>query len=775
VPFPFVDTASYPVRKTDALKLYVDGQEAFAAIADAIEGAKSYVYITVAYGSLNFQLKPPDGEQLRDLLIRTAKRGVRTAVLSWLPDAKVDDTVPLSVAPDLADNKVLARWDKAKCSGIYEPFPQLACHHQKTFVIDGTLAFVGGINIVQSYWDTQAHSQDDDRRVTYDLTDVGQRALLAQAPATLPLHDIFTSFTGPAVADVEANFVQRWNGASEKNSAPILTPNPVGQSPDAGLQIQIVRTIAPGTYLDLPNGETSIRKAMLGLINGAQSSIYFENQYFFDDDVVSALRAAGERGVRVVGLICRAPDAGQAVGVLEAFLDEESESQLQWTWFNPALRKRIQLYSPVTNTSPSKDIYVHCKTMVGDDQYILTGSANIAFTSLDFHSEMCVLADDAPTAASLRRLLWCEHLCLRDDQLPDSFEDGADLWASAAKQNFLLRSQGQPPLSRVIAIRSEELSMAGPATSPVRTADMMVNIFDGTRQLMRPGVQVLYRIIDGNQRQIVAKSAGQPSLFAEKLPFYDNFGDNYTVIASADDYYQTGFSPVKVSQGVLATVGLMLLPKKSRFNFSDASWIALQQTHPAVFNLLLAGASANNAQARYEDLMAKRPLSLASFFNLTTAMEQIHLPVGTPLDYLKQIKWDDSFEQDRFFCYADKDLVNQVKLAAEQGIFAPEMGSGFFHPGATCSYKQVQFGEANVQLTFHEGDIATIGSTECVCVEPDIDYYKDLAAHALLEVLTNKLTGGLTDPRTVYALRWIAGRHAGVPEFKPPYTIEPAS
>jgi len=57
-------------------------------------------------------------------------------------------------------------------------------------------------------------------------------------------------------------------------------------------------------------------------------------------------------------------------------------------------------------------------------------------------------------------------------------------------------------------------------------------------------------------------------------------------------------------------------------------------------------------------------------------------------------------------------------------------------------------------------------------VEPDIDYYKDLAAHALLEVIANALTGSLTDPKNVYVLRWIAGRRAGVPEFNPPYTIE---
>jgi hypothetical protein len=57
-------------------------------------------------------------------------------------------------------------------------------------------------------------------------------------------------------------------------------------------------------------------------------------------------------------------------------------------------------------------------------------------------------------------------------------------------------------------------------------------------------------------------------------------------------------------------------------------------------------------------------------------------------------------------------------------------------------------------------------------VEPDIDYYKDLLAHALLEVVVNKVSNSLTDPRQVYVLRWIAGRHAGVPNFEPPYTIE---
>ncbi len=216
------------------------------------------------------------------------------------------------------------------------------------------------------------------------------------------------------------------------------------------------------------------------------------------------------------------------------------------------------------------------------------------------------------------------------------------------------------------------------------SANMMVNVFDGTRQPVRLGSQVLYRIIDGSQKQIVTKFAFVPSLPIE-LPVHDNFEDNYTVIASADGYYQAGYSPVHVSPRILAQVDLILLPKNSVLDFTNASWAALQQARPAVFRLLASGVPANFGQSRYEDLLKQKPLSLASFFNLTTAMEQLHLPVGCPLDYFKQLKWDDTFAQDRFFCYADKELLDQVRRATQQGVFVPEIGSGFFHPGATSS------------------------------------------------------------------------------------------
>ncbi|MDB4916607.1 MAG: hypothetical protein JWM95_4251, partial [Gemmatimonadetes bacterium] len=74
---PFVATCSYPVRTVADLDFFVDGEEAFAAIADAIASAQRYVYMTCAYSSLNFRMRPPNTDQLADLCARVSGRGVQ--------------------------------------------------------------------------------------------------------------------------------------------------------------------------------------------------------------------------------------------------------------------------------------------------------------------------------------------------------------------------------------------------------------------------------------------------------------------------------------------------------------------------------------------------------------------------------------------------------------------------------------------------------------------------------------------------------------------------
>lgn len=316
--------------------------------------------------------------------------------------------------------------------------------------------------------------------------------------------------------------------------------------------------------------------------------------------------------------------------------------------------------------------------------------------------------------------------------------------------------------------------MATQAIGP-KTCTLNVNLFSGARTPLA-GMEVLLTVRNGNQQSVSLPNNGYfdgSSIRIDGLPFFDNFGDNYAVVASAGGYQQAGFYPVAVNPVNPAVVDIMLLKNDATFNFRNATWDRLNRQFPAYAALLGAGAADSASAAdRYSQLMENRPQVLACYFNLVTAMSQILLPVKTPLDYIRELIWDDTMQRDRFFAWADPALIDQVVQAAAQGEFSPEVGTAMFHPGATRSWKQVQFGEANVQLTFHEGNTTTIDGLTCVMVEPDIDYYKDLAAHALLEVVANQLTNSLTDPRQVYVLRWMAGRHAGVPSFEPPYTLE---
>lgn len=317
--------------------------------------------------------------------------------------------------------------------------------------------------------------------------------------------------------------------------------------------------------------------------------------------------------------------------------------------------------------------------------------------------------------------------------------------------------------------------MASPAISP-STCTLNVTLFSGARTTLPADAKAVLTVRDGNQRSVALEHNGYvdgPTTCIPGLQYTGGFGDNYAIVASARHYRQAGFYPVKINPAAPAVVDIMLLRKNAAYNFNGASWNELNQNFPAYADLLRAGAADDASAAdRYGQLMEQKPEVLACYFNLVTAMAEIQLPVGTPLDYVKELIWDATMAKDRFFAWADPKLIDQVIQATADGEFSPEVGTAVFHSGATRSWKQIQFGEANVQLTFHENSTKEGNGSMWVMVEPDIDYYKDLGAHALLEVAVNTLTHSLTDPRQVYVLRWMAGRHAHVPNFEPPYTLD---
>jgi cardiolipin synthase A/B len=255
----------------------VDGEPAFRRICEAIEGARHRVWATVTFMWPGFQMPDGRGSAL-DVLDRAATRGVDVRLIFWRPD---EETAGLRRnafwgAPVHFDelrrrrSRVRIRWDRA-----HPGF----CQHQKTWLIDADTefetAFVGGINLNPHSVRAPGHDGEGEN------------------------HDAYVELSGPSVVDVHHNFVQRWNEASERDSAdghwnaggeadlsfPISVPTVRGTA-----RIQIQRTTHPGRYtndqavpggarFDVALGERSILAQYGAAIQAARRTIYLENQY----------------------------------------------------------------------------------------------------------------------------------------------------------------------------------------------------------------------------------------------------------------------------------------------------------------------------------------------------------------------------------------------------------------------------------------------------------------------------------------------------------------
>ena len=295
-------------------------------------------------------------------------------------------------------------------------------------------------------------------------------------------------------------------------------------------------------------------------------------------------------------------------------------------------------------------------------------------------------------------------------------------------------------------------------------------LYDGTQQPVAEEVDVLLEVRNNfgvNQTNWVKGPVVQLN-----LQFFDGPGDNYTVTVWVKGNRGTG-DFVTADPKIHQVLKFMLIPVPTKITFRP--WVELKAKYPKAAEYLGLGLVDDAAaQQRYTDLQANKPASLACFMNLITAMNRIGIGAGkTPLDYLKKIKWDDSFAQDRFFGYIDPAMIPAVEATARDGGVAEERDPGVLHPGATLSYKQTEYDYSNVQLTFHQnaGDLRMIDGLECVLFEPDMDLYKNFLDHGVLEVLPNLLTHGLTDPVDILSLRWLDTTDAHEPPFDPGYTL----
>ncbi len=144
-----------------------------------------------------------------------------------------------------------------------------------------------------------------------------------------------------------------------------------------------------------------------------------------------------------------------------------------------------------------------------------------------------------------------------------------------------------------------------------------LNIFDGSRKPIAQGTQILLTITDGAQNQLFRDYISGPSV-ALKLPFHNNFADNYSIVAWADGYEQAGFQPVTISPEAPLALDLMLLKKGGGYDFTQAQWAEVTEEKP-LLSQIFAASVAGDPAAAYGALMTGQPAQLACLLNLSYA------------------------------------------------------------------------------------------------------------------------------------------------------------
>lgn len=370
-----------PVRSGNAFDVLVDGAAALPAIEEAVRGARDHVHIAGWHSSPDFQLsRGPAAPRLRDLLAEVAER-VPVRVLLWAgPPLPVFEPTRTMAR---AAREGFTRGSKVECV-LDRRERTLHCHHEKIVIVDGEVAFVGGIDLTA----LQGDRHDEDRHPPRD---------------PLGWHDVAVRLAGPAVVDVARHFVQRWNDVTGDQLPEPAPPPPPSEAPQ-GVEVQVLRTVPEGIYGFSPHGEFTILSAYLQALSSAQDYIYLENQFLWSPEIVDVLCDKLERPpreeFRVLLLLPARPNNGADTtrGQLARLLEADGDA-------GRLLATTISAH----DESTSAPVYVHAKVGIVDDRWLTVGSANLNEHSLFNDTEMNVLTCDRELARSTRLRLWSEH------------------------------------------------------------------------------------------------------------------------------------------------------------------------------------------------------------------------------------------------------------------------------------------------------------------------------------------------------------------------------
>ena len=349
--------SGFPAYKDSKVDYYPSGEDCFKVMAEELRKAKEYIYLEYFIIEEGIMWNT-----ILDILEEKVKEGVDVRVM-------YDDVGCIFNLPSHYADFLRKKGIKCIVFNRYIPIFSTVFNnrdHRKILVIDGDVAFTGGINFADEYI-------NEKQRFGY-WKDNGVR------------------ITGKAVYSMTQMFLQMWN-VTEKE-------------PEYGKYLQKAEKASQAKGFVLPYGDSPFDDEPVGetvymdILNRAKKYVHIMTPYLIiDQSMITALTFAAKRGVDVKLILPHIPDKKFVFALAKSHYKELLKAGV-----------RIYEYTPG---------FVHAKIFTSDDEKAVVGTINLDYRSLYLHFECAAFLYQVEEIAEIekdfqRTLEKCQEVTLEN-------------------------------------------------------------------------------------------------------------------------------------------------------------------------------------------------------------------------------------------------------------------------------------------------------------------------------------------------------------------------
>lgn len=341
-----------PLTLRNDIDILKDGNAKFPRLLQDLKQAKHHIH-------LEYYIVKDDniGKQILDTLCEKAKEGIEVRLTYDDVGSKISSKMKRKLTETGVSHYPFMPVIFSKFTGKMN-----YRNHRKIAVIDGLIAYVGGINIEDEYLNNE--------KEMYFWRDTHLRIV------------------GEAVKSLQIYFFTTWDFVSNETFKIDKAYFPQTKcAKNVGLQIA-----ASGPDTDWAN----IMEAIFTAITTADDYVYITTPYFVpNDEIITALVVAAKSGVDVRLIIPKTSDSKIVKYATNSYLENLLQASV-----------RVFRY---------KKSFIHAKTMVVDDIFSTVGTSNMDYRSFNINFEVNAFIYDKEKSKILKQhflddLIECEEV-----------------------------------------------------------------------------------------------------------------------------------------------------------------------------------------------------------------------------------------------------------------------------------------------------------------------------------------------------------------------------